>query len=212
MSETPAALERRIIKRLHPLDTTAGQPGGSDFDLNPHLRSPRAQLVDAAVLVPIVLRPTGPTVLFTRRADTLTKHSGQVSFPGGRCDPGETAVETALREAEEEIALAPRHVRPLALADAYETVTAYRIAPVLAFVDPGAALRAAPDEVAEIFEAPWAWLMDPANQVLHMREADAALPRRRWYALDWEGRNIWGATAGMLRGLWRRLYDEPPPA
>lgn len=206
MSEPPAALERRIVERLRPLDSAVGDPGGSDFELNPHLRTPRVEWVDAAVLVPILLRPAGPTVLFTRRADALRRHSGQVSFPGGRCDPGETAVETALREAEEEVALDRRFVRPLALADFYETVTGYRIAPVVAFVEEGFALTAAPDEVAEVFEAPWAWLMDPANQVLHEREADAALPRRRWYALDWQGRNIWGATAGMLRGLWTRLY------
>ena len=208
MTETPAALERRIVERLHPLDAAPQGAGGSDFELNPHLRQPRDRLTEAAVLVPIVLRPSGPTVLFTRRADTLAKHSGQVSFPGGRCDPGETAVETALREAEEEISLDRRLVRPLALADAYETVTAYRITPVVAFVEPDHVLQAAPAEVAEVFEAPWAWLMEPGNQVLHTRGAEAALPSRRWYSLDWEGRDIWGATAGMLRGLWLRLYAD----
>lgn len=208
MTETPAALERRILERLHPLDAAVGDPGGSDFELNPHLRTPREALVDAAVLVPIVLRPAGPSVLFTRRADTLVRHSGQVSFPGGRCDPGETPVETALREAEEEVALDRRFVRPLALADAYETVTGFRIAPVVALVEPGFTLLAAPAEVAEVFEAPWNWLMEPANQVLHTREADAVSPRRSWYALDWQGRDIWGATAGVLRGLWRRLYAD----
>ena len=206
MRETPAELERRILDRLRPLDAAHGEPGGSDFELNPHLREPRDRLVDAAVLVPIILRRDRPTVLFTRRADTLLKHSGQVSFPGGRCDPGETVVETALRETEEEVALDRAFVRPLALGDAYETVTGYRIAPVVAVVTEGFTLTAAPAEVAEVFEAPWDWLMSPDNQVLHMREADAALPARRWFALDWEGRNIWGATAGMLRGLWTRLY------
>ena len=206
--EPPEALEHRIRERLHPLDAPLTGTVGSDFDLNPGLREEPARLAEAAVLVPIVLRSAGPTVLFTRRADTLARHSGQVSFPGGRCDTGETPVETALREAEEEVALDRRFVRPLALADAYETVTAFRIAPVVAFVAEGFTLAASPAEVAEVFEAPWAWLMDPASSLMHERAADDANPRRRWFALEWEGRSIWGATAGMLQGLRKRLYGE----
>lgn len=208
MSETPAALERRITERLHPLDAADTGPGGSDFDLNPGLRTAGASLSEAAVLVPIILRPDGPSVLFTRRADTLARHSGQVSFPGGRCDPGETAVEAALREAEEEVGLDRAFVRPLALADPYETVTGFRIAPVVAFVTEGFTLTASPAEVAEVFEAPWAWLMAAENNVLHVRDADDANPRRSWWSLRWEGRDIWGATAGMLAGLRRRLYED----
>ncbi len=206
MTETPEALARRIVERLHPLDARLGPPRGSDYDLNPHLRAPDAELTDAAVLVPLVLRPGGPSVLFTRRADTLARHSGQVSFPGGRRDGDETAVACALREAEEEVGLDPAFVRPLALGDPYETVTGFVIAPVMAFVREGFTLTAAPAEVAEVFEAPWAWLMDPANSVLHQRADDDANPRRSWWSLEWEGRNIWGATAGVLAGLRRRLY------
>lgn len=207
MTEDVAALERRIVERLLPLDAALGPPQRSDFDLNPHLRAdPVEALTDAAVLVPLVLRPAGVGVLFTRRADSLRRHSGQVSFPGGRRDGAETAVECALREAEEEVALDRRFVRPLALGDAYETVTGFSIAPVVAFVTEGFTLAPAPAEVAEVFEAPWAWLMDPASSILHERPADDLNPRRRWWSMDWRGRTIWGATAGVLAGLRARLY------
>ncbi len=208
MSEEVAALERRIVERLHPLDGPAPGTGGSDYELNPHLLPPERTLADAAVLVPLVLRPDGPTVLFTRRADTLRRHSGQVSFPGGRRDPGESAVATALRETQEEVGVAPAFVRPLALADTYETVTGFRITPVVAFVRGGFTLAASPAEVAEVFEAPWAWLMDADSATLHHREPDDHFAHRRsWWSYSWDGHDIWGATAGMLRGLRKRLYD-----
>ncbi len=204
-AETPEELEQRIVSRLHPLDAEPGEAGaGSDFDLNPGLPAERPALVDAAVLAPLVLRPEGITVILTRRTDTLSRHAGQVAFPGGRCDPGETAVETALREAEEEIGLAQEFVRPLALAGRYVTGTGYRITPVLAFVREGFTLTASPDEVAEVFETPWAWLMDEANVALNAREYAGGL--RRFHSYDWEGRTIWGATAGMLQRLRARLY------
>lgn len=208
--ETAAELERRIVSRLHPLDDAVhgavGDAGaGSDYDLNPELDRDGRELVDAAVLVAVVLRPAGPQVLFTRRTDTLSKHPGQVSFPGGRCDPGETAVEAAVREAEEEVGLAPAFVRPLALADRYVTGTGYRIAPVVALVREGFTLVASPAEVAEVFEAPWSWLMDPANAQVHARDLPDG--RRRFHAYHWRGRFIWGATAGMLNALRERLYE-----
>lgn len=206
--ESAADLERRIVSRLHPLEGVVGDEGqGSDFDLNPEMDPGDAALTDAAVLVPVLVRPGGLHVLFTRRTDTLTKHAGQVSFPGGRCDPGESAVEAALREAEEEVGLDRAFVRPLALADRYVTGTGYRIAPVVAFVREGFTLTASPAEVAEVFETPWTWLMDPANAALHTREI-GAWGRRRFHAYTWEGRFIWGATAGMLNALRRRLYEE----
>ena len=204
MIETVAQLEGRLRARLRPLDGAAGEPGASDFDLNPGFRTSSQPLVDAAVLVGILIGRETPAVLLTRRTDTLTKHAGQVAFPGGRCDPGETAVQAALREAEEEVGLDRRFVRPLGMGDAYETVTGYRIAPVVAVVDDGFTLAAAPEEVADVFETPWSWLMDPANAELRDREFQGQ--RRRFYAYAWEGRTIWGATAGMLNGLRRRLY------
>lgn len=201
--ETAAELERRIVSRLHPLDAAVADEA-SDFDLNPDMARDGRALADAAVLVPLIPRAGGVDVLLTRRTDTLTKHAGQVAFPGGRCDPGETAVETALREAEEEVGLDPALVRPLALADRYVTGTGYRIAPVVAFVQDGFTLQPSPDEVAEVFEAPWPWLMDRANAAVHAR--DWAGGSRRYHAYTWEGRYIWGATAGMLVGLRERLY------
>ena len=203
-AETEAELERRILERLLPLDADAGEPGGSDYDLNPHAPRDGSAPVDAAVLVALVQRPAGASVLFTRRTDTLTRHAGQVAFPGGRCDPGETVGQAAVREAQEEVGLDPAFVRPLALGERYVTGTGFRIAPVVALVREGFTLAAAPAEVAEVFEAPWAWLMDPANTEVHARAWAGG--ERRFHALTWEGRYIWGATAGMLAGLRRRLY------
>lgn len=207
--EAPAELERRIVSRLFPLDGDPGEEAaGSDFDLDPRLPRPSAAAAEAAVLVPLVLRPAGVTALLTRRTDTLSRHPGQVAFPGGRCDPGETAVEAALREAEEEVALDRAFVRPLALAGRYTTGTGYRITPVVAFVREGFTLAASPVEVAEVFETPWAWLMDPANVALGSREWAGGA--RRFHSYSWEGRSIWGATAGMLQRLRGRLYGDPP--
>ena len=203
--ETAAELEHRIVSRLFPLDAEVGDAdAGSDYDLNPGAERDGRALVDAAVLVALAARPDGFVLILTRRTDTLTRHPGQVAFPGGRCDPGETVVETALREAQEEVGLAPALVRPLALAPRYVTGTGYRIAPVVAFLREGFALTASPDEVAEVFETPWAWLMDPANVALDAREFAGGL--RRFHSYDWRGRTIWGATAGMLQRLRERLY------
>ena len=145
-------------------------------------------------------------MLLTRRADTLRRHTGQVAFPGGRCDPGETPWETALREAQEEIGLDPTHVELVGLSTPYRTAgTGYQITPVVGFVSPGFTLTPNPDEVADIFETPFGFLMDPANLEQQERETPAG-DRRRFYAATWEGQYIWGATAGMLRALYDRLY------
>lgn len=206
-------LEVLIVERLHPLSAPPVAGGRSDFDLNPDAARRPGALSAAAVLVPVVDRPEGLGVLLTRRSDALTRHSGQVAFPGGRTDPGETAVETALREAEEEIGLDRRFVRPVGFGDLYETVTGFRITPVVAFVSPGFNLVASEAEVAEVFEAPFAWLMDAANHQLRDTPAPDG-SSRRFYAMSWEGRLIWGATAGMLRGLSLRLSapDASPEA
>ena len=132
-------LRERLLGTLDPIADWAltRAPGPSDYDLNPAVPRDGRPLRQAAVLIPIVDRPDGPTVILTRRADTLTSHSGQVAFPGGRLDPGETAVEAALREAWEEIGLDPAFVEPLGLLDAYETVTAFCVTPVVGWVRPG---------------------------------------------------------------------------
>ncbi len=206
-----AELEPWIAGRLRPLADGDGDGDGpdatvrSDHDLDPLSLRPRlAAPSPAAVLVGLVERAAGLTVLLTRRADTLTNHSGQTAFPGGRCDPGERPWETALREAEEEIGLDRAFVRLAGLGDAYETITGFRVIPVVGFVREGFILTPSPAEVADVFEVPFAFLMNPAN---HERRIQAYQGRdRHYYAMPHQDRLIWGATAGMLRGLYERVF------
>ena len=205
---TPEQFRALIASRLDPLDAAEPAAGlRSDFDLNPGFRpADGPALRDAAVLVPVLERPEGLSVLLTRRADDLSRHAGQIALPGGRVDPGEGAVEAALREAWEEIGLESRFVEPLGLSTRYETISGYVITPVVALVREGFALTPSPDEVAEVFETPFAFLMDPEN---HRRESYDFEGGRRWfYVMPWRERRIWGATAGILRGLWDRLYGD----
>ena len=201
-----SAFRQQLIAALDSLDSSSGRPRFSDFDLNPDAPRLDSPLRPAAVLIPVVDHVDGPTLLLTRRSDSLTSHTGQIAFPGGRLDPGETVVQAALREAEEEVGLSPDHVEPLGLSDAYETVTGFLVTPVVAWVRPGFTLKTDPREVADAFETPWDFLMDEAN---HRREFyDAPDGTRRWFwAMPWGERYIWGATAGMLRSLWGRLHD-----
>ena len=197
-----------ITRHLDPLEASilGGQTIKSDFDLNPaHAPSRPVELTPAAVLVPLVERPEGLSVLLTKRVDTMRRHAGQVAFPGGRCDPGETPWETALREAQEEIGLDPALVSLAGLCSPYQTGTGYHVTPVVGFVAPDLKLTINPDEVAVVFETPFGFLMDPANHEEHDRETPAG-DRRRFYAMTWEDQFIWGATAGMLRALYDRLF------
>jgi 8-oxo-dGTP pyrophosphatase MutT (NUDIX family) len=164
-----------------------------------------APLRPAAVLLPIVDRPGGLSVLLTLRASDLRAHSGQVAFPGGKIDAGETPCEAALREAQEEIGLEERFVEPLGWLDPYFTGTGFRVAPLVALVNPSFALKINKLEVDEVFETPFAFLMDPANHVLEDREWLGR--RRKYYAMPHEGRYIWGATAGILRNLYEKLFS-----
>jgi 8-oxo-dGTP pyrophosphatase MutT (NUDIX family) len=205
----PSELRAWIAEHLDPLHDHAvdGAARRSDFDLTPGgwAGAESGPLKPAAVLIGLVERETGPTVLLTRRADTLRNHTGQVALPGGRQDPGERPWQTALREAHEEIGLEPHYVDPIGLSTPYQTGTGYLITPVVGFVSGGFDLTPNPAEVADIFETPFGFLMDPGNYQQHER----ALPTgelRRFYATTHEDRYIWGATAGILRALYERLY------
>lgn len=166
------------------------------------------QPADAAVLVPLVQREAGLTLLLTRRTDHLRDHAGQISFPGGRVEPEDDGpVATALRETEEEIGLARRYIEVLGQLPVYSTVTAFQVTPVVALVEPGFTLRLDEFEVAEAFEVPLAFLMNPAHHRHHRIEFAGA--ERRFLSMPWPGPEreyfIWGATAAMLRNLYRLL-------
>lgn len=207
-------LRTRLRERLSPISAWSPEAGAvrSDFDLNPDAERPERRLRPAAVLIPVIARPEGAAVLMTRRSDSLASHTGQIAFPGGRLDPGETAVQAALREAWEEVALDPAVVEVLGLGDAYETGTGFLVTPVVGWLAESPHTRPSPDEVAEVFEVPWDFLMDPANhrRDSYQREGE---PRRWFWAMPWEQRYIWGVTAGIVRALRARLYGgEDIPA
>jgi 8-oxo-dGTP pyrophosphatase MutT (NUDIX family) len=156
----------------------------------------------AAVLIAVTDREE-PGVILTVRREHLRTHAGQVAFPGGRLDPGEDAIAAALREAHEEILLDPNAVEIVGTIEPYRTVTDYRVTPVLGVIPPDLPLEPHEQEVADWFEAPLRHLLDPTNQV---RQTTLFRGRtRHYYAIDWNGRRIWGATAAMIVNLSRRL-------
>jgi 8-oxo-dGTP pyrophosphatase MutT (NUDIX family) len=177
-----------------------------------HLRVDRPPAA-ASVLVPLVVRDEALSVLLTRRTEHLRDHAGQISFPGGRAEEHDAdAIDTALRETEEEVGLARRFVEVIGTLPPYATVTGFVVTPVVALVQPGFELALDSFEVAEAFEVPLGFLMDPANHRRHQMETLAGT--RRFYSMPWEAvasdglpRHyfIWGATAAMLRNLYRFL-------
>ena len=161
----------------------------------------------AAVLVPVVNRPHGLSVILTRRTDHLNNHAGQISFPGGKVDAVDASPEhAALRETEEEIGLARRHIHVLGRLPDYFIPTGFRVTPIVGWVEPPFELTLDAFEVAEAFEVPLAYVIDPAHR--QMQSAMRAGRLRHFYAMPYEGYNIWGATAGMLVVLSRMLNDE----
>jgi len=165
-------------------------------------------LTPAAVLFPIVLRDDGHTVLLTQRTAHLRDHAGQVSFPGGRVeDEDPSPVHTALRETEEEIGLAREHIEVLGFLPEYRTGTGFRVTPVVGLVKPPFELRLDAFEVAEAFEVPLDFLLDPANHQAHSLHYRGAL--RHFFAMPYGDYFIWGATAGMIRSLTARLGLHP---
>jgi len=197
-----------ITRRL-----AAGNQGGAggglrgDHDLNPGTR-PETPLTPAAVLVPLVDHgpDTAMTVLLTRRTETLEHHAGQISFPGGHMEPGESAEGAALRETEEETGLEREAIELLGLLDIYETRTGFRVTPVVGRVRPPLILSPDPVEVDEVFEVPLDFFLDPVNHQRHMRTFEGR--ERAYYAMPYGDYFIWGATAGMLFNLYERLKDD----
>ncbi len=160
----------------------------------------------AAVLVPLVNRTEGLQVLLTRRSAALPDHPGQISFPGGRVESSDASLAaTALREAAEEVGLPSSQVSVLGRLPEYETVTGYRVTPIIGWVEPPFSLTPDPVEVADVFEVPLAFLLDPANQQRHFRMLGTR--RRDYWAIPYGERYIWGATAAMLLMLDRTLRE-----
>jgi 8-oxo-dGTP pyrophosphatase MutT (NUDIX family) len=165
------------------------------------------RVLDAAVLVPIINRPDGMRLLFTRRTPHLDDHAGQISFPGGRVEPGDAdREETALRETEEEIGLPRASVTVLGRLPDYAIPSGFRITPVVGWVEPPFELKPDPFEVAGVFEAPLGHFLDPASY--QRREYRFRGRHRHYVAVPYEGHYIWGATAGMLYAMCRLLASE----
>jgi 8-oxo-dGTP pyrophosphatase MutT (NUDIX family) len=203
---TRDVIRRRLAERGH-VAPAAGRDaggGGHGWQHGDHaaalLRPLDREPVPAAVLIGVVDRADGPTVLLTQRTAHLRDHAGQISFPGGRMEPEDAdAAAAALREAEEEIGLPPGRVEVIGAIAPYDTVTGFRIHPVVGWVTPPFNLVPDPFEVADIFEVPLAFVLDPANHERHTHESGRL--RRHYYVLPYRGRRIWGATAGMLVNL-----------
>lgn len=201
------SLARAGLSPSLPLTDPYATDTPSDFDLSPDLVAEvaRAPLAPAAVLIPVIARPE-LTVLLTQRNENLRSHAGQIAFPGGRMEPTDRdPVATALREAQEEVGLDPSFVEPLGYLDAYRTGTGFRIFPVVSLVREGFALQLDAREVADAFEVPLAFLMNEANHRTETRLWRGQ--ERRFYAMPFEQRYIWGATAGIMRNMHKRLFS-----
>lgn len=175
---------------------------------DPHRFYPDRPLVPAAVLLPIILHEPGPNILLTQRTAHLYDHAGQVSFPGGRVETGDASIiDTALRETEEEVGLAPRHIEIVGQLPDYFTASGYQVTPLVGLVRPPFDLKPDSFEVAEVFETPLAFLMNPANHQRRSVQLEQGV--RIFYTMPYQRYFIWGATAAMLRNLYCFLAAQP---
>ena len=203
--------DRRAAARLVPANVELAEPVRTDHDLNPDFRAfTKPPYARAAVLVGLVDRGDDYGVLLTLRPDTMTRHAGQVAFPGGRIDASDASpLAAALREAAEEVGLVSSTARVLGQGDPYLTSTGFVVSPFVAVLPTDFTPLPDPREVADVFETPLSFLMTPANHERHTREFQGAL--RAYYAMPHNGRYIWGATAGMIKSLYERLYGDGEP-
>lgn len=212
----PGAAIRQMLHDETPLDTPMpnengpDNPGGTrrgDHDLNDAGMRPKPPLIPAAVLVPLVERDAGYTVLLTQRSADLSTHAGQISFPGGRIEAGDGSPrQAALREAEEEIGLTADFIEVIGDLDVYEVRTGFEVFPVVGLVRTGFDLSLDHSEVVDVFEVPLSFVLDPGN---HHRQSRPFYGKLRYfYVLPFEDRYIWGATAGMLINLYEVLSGE----
>ncbi len=198
---TVEEIVRRVRERSIRLASglpVATAPIGSDFSLSGIVPIPETWK-PASVLVPLVNRVEGVTVLLTQRTADMPSHAGQIAFPGGRREAGEDAIATALRETEEEVGIARRFVEVAGVVDLYRTGTGFEITPVVGIVTPGFTVVAQVREVADVFEVPLEHFLNEVNHQISSREYQGR--QRRYYAMPYGERYIWGATAGMLKNL-----------
>ena len=194
----------RVLRSVRPLNDIPSPPGWNHEELAGLIEAgPRRA---ASVLVAMIERDTGLSILFTRRNDRLSQHAGQVSFPGGGVDPGDAdAIAAALRETREEIGIDAALIRPIGYLDAFETISNYIVTPVVAWLDPRYTITLNPSEVAEVFEVPLAFFLDAANRnTLRMNFRGRV---RELYEYHYAGQRIWGATAAMLLNLLLRMQQ-----
>jgi 8-oxo-dGTP pyrophosphatase MutT (NUDIX family) len=195
---SPPLTREWVLQRLcAPLDA-------AELDFLRYVHPPEQSVTPAAVLVPLINRSAGVTVMLTQRTTHLNDHAGQISFPGGRVEEGDAdRIQTALREAEEETGLDRVAVQVVGSLPDYDIPTGFRVTPVVGWIEPPVRFDPDPFEVAEVFEVPLGHFLDPAN---HQRHSDMVNGRRRnYYAMPYQQRHIWGATAGMLFTLYRAL-------